>query len=83
MKLNIYDAKDTVTGEFLQPFYTNNDATAIRSWSESVKQNEKENNFIGLKDLQLYRLGEFDTETGEIKPKVVYIAKAIDFMKGE
>lgn len=82
-KYNIYSIKDVKMG-FMTPIYQKNDAVAIRDLSNVV--NDKTNkSFISenYEDVELYKLGEFDEETGEIIPEVKFIIAARDCKKGE
>ena len=82
-KYNIYSIKDVKMG-FMTPIYQKNDAVAIRDLSNVV--NDKTNkSFISenYEDVELYKLGEFDEETGEIVPEVKFIIAARDCKKGE
>ena len=73
----IYAINDALVG-FQSPTLMNNDAFAMRSFSES---------FADVKspqDYALFKIGMFDTETGEIIPEVPsVICRATDFVKGE
>ena len=82
-KYNIYSVKDVKMG-FMTPIYQKNDAVAVRDLSNVV--NDKTNKtFISenYEDVELYKLGEFDEETGEIIPEVKFIIAARDCKKGE
>ncbi|UPW40908.1 hypothetical protein [Sigmofec virus UA08Rod_6125] len=82
MKIKIYATKDTVIGAYMKPFYMHNDMEAQRSFALAMQDENSENRKIA-KDLQLYRIGEFDDETGEIKPDCEYLAKGSDYIKSE
>lgn len=62
MKRPIYVIRDTVTG-FGSPFVDVNDASAKRNFSFAINNNGDTMSF-SPKDYDLYRLGEFDHETG-------------------
>ena len=69
MNLKIYSIKDVVVDSFNNPFYLHNDAECVRFLKSALKNNAKE--FADkINDLELYGLGEFDTETGIIKTDV-------------
>lgn len=73
MDLKIYAVKDTVAGAYMNPFYLNNDEVAKRSFKQACMDENSQYHKIA-KDLQLYRLGTFNDETGEIKAKVEFLA---------
>ncbi|WGL31321.1 nonstructural protein [Dipodfec virus UOA04_Rod_907] len=62
MKLKIYAIKDVVVGDHFNPFYLRNDEEAKRSFTNAMQEPGAKN----VKDMQLFRLGEFNTETGEL-----------------
>jgi len=72
MDLKIYAVKDTVQGAFMQPFYLNNDDVAKRSFKLAC-EDEKGNYHAIAKDLQLFRLGSFNDESGEITPEQEFL----------
>lgn len=68
MKMKLYSLCDSVIGDFTtQPISAPNDEAIIRSIKEQII-NTKE---IPLKTLdeELYRIGEYDTDTGIIEPE--------------
>ena len=73
----IYSINDALVG-FQSPTIMNNDAFALRAFSE---------NFSDVKnpaDYSLWKIGDFDSDTGEIIPCVPsVISRATDFVKGE
>ena len=80
MKLKLYSVRDIVTGEFDQPTMMHNDEQAKRSLANAVNSanNLAATNFA---DLQLFKIGEIDTETGEIASKVEMIATGISLKR--
>lgn len=64
MILNLYVVRDLTTG-FNQPWCDKNDEAAIRGFSYSVNNND----IMGFKpsDFQLFCVGTFDTEEGDVK----------------
>lgn len=76
MKTNIYAFKDTKIG-FMQPFLQQNEAVAMRTLKMAV--NDEQGPIRNMaEDIQLYQLGTFDDDTGEIMPEVKFVANAID-----
>lgn len=82
MNLNIYAIKDTTIGSFMNPFYLQNDNVAIREFSNIIKYAPVENNIRrNAKDMQLFKLGEFNEETGEIKPETNFLTSGSNFIE--
>lgn len=77
----IYSIKDDLIG-YGVPFSADNDAVAMRFFHQAIVQ---PNSIYGLNKSQfnLYKLGDFDTSSGEVVPcSPTYICSANDF-KGE
>lgn len=66
MKLGIYSMRDSVAGQYNTPTFEQSDFIAQRSFRYAINKND----FLGFncKDVDLFKLGEFDTETGIITP---------------
>lgn len=77
MTLKIYAIKDTKVG-FMQPFYQANNAVAIRSFTNAVNAEQTNNINQNIEDMELWHLGEFNDDTGEIKSEVTFLCKAVD-----
>ena len=77
MTLKIYAIKDTKVG-FMQPFYQANNAVAIRSFTNAVNEEQTNNINRNLDDMELWHLGEFNDDTGEIKSELTFLCKAVD-----
>jgi len=60
MFLNLYTIYDTVSEVFNKPFADINDASAIRAFSESVKDQAHKNDYV------IYHIGGFDDNSGQI-----------------
>lgn len=60
---SVYDAK---AGSFAQPFFSQNEALAIRAVS-AVMQDERHTFWMHSEDYSVYLLGEWDDETGRIE----------------
>ena len=80
MKLKIYSIKDTKIG-YMQPFYQNNEAVAVRNLSNAVNSPQLNNINQNLEDMELWQLGAFDDQTGEITSEIKFVIKAIDLKK--
>lgn len=68
MKYPLYSYRDVKVG-FMPPQADQSDQSAIRGFSYAINGNNGMMNFAP-KDFDLYKVGEFDTETGEVKPCV-------------
>lgn len=62
-KKNVYSVYDSVSEEFGLPVLFKNDVQAYRSFKKEVLENDK---VAFPSDYKLFRIGEFDDETGEI-----------------
>lgn len=79
MKKKIYAIRDTKADAFWTPIFSQNHATALRSFESSVRE---EGSALAkhAEDYQMYYLGEFDESTGIVEgvpPE--HLANAIDF----
>lgn len=72
MKLKIYAIKDTVVGSYMNPFYLHNNNEAKRAFKNAIKDERSEANKT-YKDLQLYCLGTYNNETGQIESNVEFV----------
>lgn len=81
MIYKVYSFKDSVVGQFMNPFYQHNDNVALRTLSQAV--NDSKPNVVNQNagDIQLYCLGEYNDITGEIKSEVRFVANAVDFVQ--
>lgn len=62
---------DSAAKAYTAPFFMHNDGLAIRAFQDNVNA-EQENNISKHPDqFTLFRIGEFDDATGEIKTDVV------------
>ena len=81
MKLILVATKDTMIGAFMAPFVAHNEEEAKRNWGGAIAyQSTQAKADPSLKDLQLYKLGEFDDESGEIKAGQKFLANSQEFM---
>ena len=76
---NIYAIKDTKVG-FLQIFISSNDYTALRDFS-NVVNTDGTLIYSNYEDFELYCLGTYNQENGEISSDVKFIASAISVKK--
>lgn len=67
MVYNVYAIRDVKSQRFMQPNLDMNDQTAMRGFSMAVNQ---PSGVIGFapKDFDLYKIGEYDDQTGRMEP---------------
>lgn len=76
MIFGIYSILDTITGNYANPFYQVNDASAERLFLQICKSPEHAGQSI---DYKLFKLGTFNTLTGAIDPiKPEFLRGALD-----
>lgn len=82
MKMNVYCMQDSKVG-FMQPTVDVNDQSAARNFSSAILQSQGVL-FTHAEDFRLYRIGEFDQETGAIAPisPIVLIADGSCVLRG-
>lgn len=82
MKIILVVTKDTVKGETTTPLQGHkNEADALRSWAMAINSLSKNNpDNVPIKDFQLYKVADFDTETLEITPDNKFLANAGEFI---
>lgn len=78
MEKNCYAIKDTVTGEFDDPFYMKNNGEAVRALRAGVNSSQETKLSKFANDLALYSLGSLDTQTGAFVSKVEFVCNAVD-----
>jgi len=79
MKINIYAVKDTAVGRFSStPFMLENDVVAKRTFSFAINSGSQSQVALCYKDMQLWKLGEFDDKTGELVNDVYLVANGVD-----
>lgn len=67
MKLNVYAVKD-VKVAFLQPFFMQNDAVAIRAFTTAVNGDRGSSPIADYsQDHELWKLGTFEDSTGSLE----------------
>lgn len=81
MKYNIYAIKDTKVG-FMQPFIQPNDDVAIREFKTMVNS-DKTSVGVNYSDMELYKLGEYFMDNGEIVSVVSFLINGINCRKVE
>lgn len=72
MTTKLYVMRDRRSGIYGTPFVSHNDKTAERDFDSFCKL--KQNQYLSP-DMELYSLGDYDTETGEIKSTVPMFMK--------
>ena len=82
MKLIVCSSKDTMIGAHMALFTAHNEADAKRNWGGAIAyESSKEQTDPKLKDLQLFKIADYDDESGIITPDYKFIANAAEFMK--
>lgn len=82
-KLIVYSVRDLKAEYFISPFTLHSDAEAIRSFGDAVSKGGTTLS-DHPEDFQLYKVGEFDIDSGLIVsfPSPVALAMASDFKNG-
>lgn len=78
MKLKLYAIKDTVQGEMMNPFLLRNTEEAKRAFGQAVNSKGNHQVSIYYKDMQLFELGEYDSNTGNITSNVEFVCSGQD-----
>lgn len=83
MKTVLVVTVDKITGDVTNsPAMYRNIADARRAWGNAIAELSQNNpTKVPVTDLQLYQIGEFDTETLEIKPTKEYLCSGPEFIK--
>lgn len=83
MKTILVVTKDTVTGDCTNsPAMYRNVAEAKRAWGNAITELSKNNpTNVPIRDLQLFSIGSFDTETLEIKSEIEFLCGGAEFIK--
>lgn len=82
MKVGIYSMRDQLSG-FLTPTFELNDQIAIRNFSFAIKKPDTLL-FASAKDFDLMKIGEFDSETGELIPlSPTVVCQGLALVKGK
>ena len=68
MSYEMYSIFDKVAGMYSEPFLAVNEATAVRRF-----QWQMQNSTMVAGDCALYRVGDFDVDTGDILPGVTFV----------
>ena len=79
--IKVYTILDKVAGIYSNPFYLKSNAVALREISYLINEEKQPNMFnTNIKDKALYCLGDFNEETGIIKPldKPEFIINLLD-----
>ena len=82
MKMELYSVKDTKLGSFAQAFNAPNEAIAKRMVQSTVNAKGNQINEYP-EDFQLFKLGSYDDQTGELTSDVKFILNVIDLKKND
>lgn len=79
-----YAIKDNLAEAYMTPVLFDNDNLAIR-WFTGVVNSKEQNEVIynNPEDFELWKLGEFDNQSGTIYPGVQKLVTAKSLKKGE
>ena len=77
----IYGLKDNLANVFMQPQLFQNENVALRNFSEIINGTGIFKNNPG--DFELWKLGEFDDQSGIIVPNPEKMATGLSVVKGE
>ena len=79
MKINVYAVKDTAVGRFSStPFMLENDEVAKRTFRTAINSGSQSQVAVYYKDMQLWKLGEFEDRTGELTNDVYLVCNGVD-----
>lgn len=75
-RIGIYATRDSKTGEYNSPYFQPTDAAAIRLFRLEINRADTTNLLYNYpEDFELYRLGSFNLDAGEIRPELTLLAK--------
>lgn len=71
MMYSMYSVRDALTG-FMTPVLEHNDPVAVRNFSMACDRIKADQSVMAWRpsDFALYRIAEFNSETGELRPLV-------------
>lgn len=82
MNINLYSIKDTKLGKYCQPFTAPNNEIAKRMVTSTIRAGG--NNIADYpEDMQLYKLGYYNEDTGELVTELEFLANCTEFTKKE
>lgn len=82
MEINLYAIKDCKMGKFNNPFTAENNDVAKRMLATTMLNKSIENGIYQFaEDYQLFKIGAYDNDTGELKTEVEFVANATEFKK--
>lgn len=79
MKLQVYSIFDNAFCAYMQPSYYPTKLVAIREFSDQVNKSEKLKEHAA--DYSLFKLGEFDDESGQFVNDLEKVANALEFLE--
>lgn len=79
MRINVYAIKDTAVGRFSStPFMLENDEVAKRTFSTAINSGSQSQVAVYYKDMQIWKIGEFEDRTGEYVQDIYLVANGVD-----
>lgn len=82
MKIGMYCFRDR-KADYWFPFKSINDQIAQREFLNAVNYSQNDFMKCNYADLDLYKVGVFDDQTGFIESDVVYLCNGVDVRKGD
>lgn len=79
--MKLFSLKDVLVG-FNQPFMAASQAVAVRNLRNMVNSSSKNTIQEVVSDIELWQLGEFDQDTGELKASLEFVCRAVDCLGG-
>ena len=67
---NMFTLHDRKAELYNQPFYAPTDGAACRMIEDTINANEKGDLAAHPEDFVLYRVGQFNADTGEVTPEI-------------
>lgn len=69
MTFHVYSIRDSKANVFMQPTTEVNDQTAVRNFDTAIRRSDDILHFH-KEDFDLYKIAQFDSETGVVQPLV-------------
>lgn len=82
MDIKLYSIRDIKLEKYGQPFVAPNDEIAKRMLQSTIRAGQTTIAEYP-EDFQLFKLGEYNEDTGELKNEQRFVANATEFKKGE
>lgn len=82
--MKVFAVHDSKAEAFLQPFFSQTVATALRSFAQAA-QDEQHQFHTHAGDYSLFQIAEYDEQTGRIKPldSNVLLGNALEYLNAQ